>query len=71
MLDRLLARSLNFAVLGLIVSSAVGALLLCYRGLFRVVSKRPEEGVVVIALGVGLAIVCLMLCRHRHELADS
>lgn len=71
MLDRLLARALNVTVMGLIVASAVGALLLGYRGLFRIVSGKPEEGVVAMAAGVCLAGICFMLCRHRHELADS
>ena len=71
MMDRFLARTLNFTVMSLIVASAVGALLLGYRGLLRVFSSRPEEGVGAMVAGVGLAAVCIMLCRHRHELADS
>ena len=71
MMDRLLARTLNLAVMTLIVASAVGALLLGYRGLLQVFGSRPEEGVAAVAVGVGLAGVCFLLCRHRHELADS
>jgi hypothetical protein len=71
MIDRLLARTLNFTVMALIVASAIGALLLGYRGLFRLVGSRPEEGVAPLVCGVGLAAGCFMLCRHRHELADS
>ena len=71
MMDRLLSRALNYSVMGLIVSSALGALLLGYNGLFRAVTGRFEEGIVALAVGLGLAVLCFMLCRHRHELADS
>ena len=71
MMDRLLARTLSLTVMTLIVASAVGALLFGYRGLLRVLGSRPEEGVGAVAIGVGMAAVCFMLCRHRHELADS
>lgn len=71
MIDRLLARTLSWTVMGLIVAAAMGALLLGYRGLLRIVGSRPEEGVGPMALGVILATICIGLCRHRHELADS
>ena len=71
MIDRFLSRTLNLTVMGLIVATAAGALLLGYRGLLRVVGSRPADGVVLLVLGVVLAIVCVLLCRHRHELADS
>ena len=71
MIDRFLARTLNLTVMGLIVATAVGALLLGYRGLLRVVGSKPQDGLVLLVLGVVLAIVCVLLCRHRHELADS
>jgi uncharacterized membrane protein (UPF0136 family) len=71
MIDRFLSKTLNLTVMGLIVASAAGALLLGYRGLLRVVGSRPEDGVVLLVLGVILAVVCVLLCRHRHELADS
>ena len=71
LMDRLLARTLNLTVMGLIVASAAGALLLGYRGLLRVVGSRPGDGVVLLVLGVVLTVVCILLCRHRHELADS
>ena len=71
MMDRFQARILNFTVMGLIVASAIGALLLGYRGLLRVVSGRPDEGVGAVVVGVALAVICFMLCRHRHEIADS
>ena len=71
MMDRLLARALSITVMSLIVAAAIGALLLGYRGLFQIVSSRPGDGVGPLAAGVGLAVVCFVLCRHRHELADS
>ena len=71
MMDRLLARTLNVTVMTLIVASAVGALLLSYRGLLRLLGSRPEDGVGAVVAGIGLAAVCVMLCRHRHEIADS
>ena len=71
MIDRLLARTLNLAVMSLIVASAAGALLLGYRGLLHVVGSRPDRGVTHVALGILLGAACYLLCRHRHELADS
>ena len=71
MMDRLLSRTLNVTVMGLIVASALGALLLSYRGVLAVVSSRPGDGVAALVIGVALAVVCVFLCRHRHELADS
>jgi len=71
MMDRFLSRTLNFAVMGLIVASALGALLLGYHGLYRFVTSRAEDGVGAVVVGIGLAVLCFVLCRHRHELADS
>ena len=71
MIDRLLARTLNLAVMGLIVAAAAGALVLGYRGLFLMVTSRPEQGLTHAGLGVMLGAACYLLCRHRHELADS
>ena len=71
MMDRFLARTLNVTVMTLIVASAVGALLLGYRGLLRLLGSRPGDGVGAVVAGIGLASVCFMLCRHRHEIADS
>jgi hypothetical protein len=71
MMDRLLARALNLTVMGLIVASAIGALVLGYRGLLRIVGSHPGDGVAPLVLGIGLAVLCIALCRHRHELADS
>ena len=71
MMDRLLARTLNLTVMTLIVATAVGALLLGYRGLLQVFGSRPDDGVAAVVVGVALAGICFMLCRHRHELADS
>ena len=56
---------------GCLIVVIVGALLLGYRGVLRVVSSRPEEGVGAVVVGVALAVICFMLCRHRHEIADS
>ena len=71
MLDRLLARTLNLTIMALIVATAVGSLLLGYRGLLQLVGSRPGDGLAPLTLGVGLTVACFMLCRHRHELADS
>jgi hypothetical protein len=71
MMDRLLARTLNLAVMGLIVASAAGALVLGYRGLFLMVTSRPEQGLAHAGLGMMLGAGCYLLCRHRDELADS
>jgi len=71
MMDRLLARALSLTVMTLIVTSAIGALLLGYRGLLRVLGSRPGDGVGALVVGVGLAALCFVLCRHRHEIADS
>ena len=71
MFDRLLTRTLSLTVMALIVATAVGALLLSYRGLLRLIGSRPEDGAASVVLGVTLGVVCLVLCRHRHELADS
>jgi hypothetical protein len=71
MIDRLLSRTLNLAVMGLIVASAIGALVLGYRGLLRIVGSHPTDGFAPLLVGIGLAVLCIALCRHRHELADS
>ena len=71
MIDRLLSRTLNLAVMGLIVASAIGALILGYRGLLRIVGSHPIDGFVPLLVGIGLTIFCITLCRYRHELADS
>ena len=71
MMDRLLARFLNWTVMTLIVAAATGSLLLGYRGLFRLVSNDAEAGMVWLFSGVLLGVGCFLLCRHRHELADS
>ena len=71
MIDRLLARTLSLTVMGLIVASAIGALLLGYRGLFQLVGSHPEQGVAPLVSGAVLTVGCFLLCRHRHELADS
>ena len=71
MMDRILTRTLNFAVMTLIVLAAMASLLLGYRGLYRLVSNDMEGGMVWLFSGVALGVGCYLLCRHRHELADS
>jgi hypothetical protein len=71
MMDRMLARILNYSVMTLIVAAASASLLLGYRGLFRLVSNDAEAGMIWLFSGVALGVGCYLLCRHRHELADS
>ena len=71
MMDRLLNRALSFTVMTMIVATATASLLLGYRGLFRLVSNDAEAGMVWLFSGVALGVGCYLLCRHRHELADS
>lgn len=71
MMDRILNKTLNLSVMALIVATATASLLLGYRGLFRLVSNDPETGMIWLFGGVVLGIGCYLLCRHRHELADS
>ena len=71
MMDRMLARILNYSVMTLIVAAASASLLLGYRGLFRLVSNDAEAGMIWLFSGVALGVACYLLCRHRHELADS
>ena len=71
MLDRMLARILNASVMTLIVAAASASLLLGYRGLFRLVSNDAEAGMIWLFSGVALGVGSDLLCRHRHELADS
>jgi hypothetical protein len=39
--------------------------------LFRLVTGNPEAGIGGLFSGVLLGVGCYLLCRHRHELADS
>jgi hypothetical protein len=71
MMDRILTKTLNCSVMTLIVGTAIGSLLLGYRGLFRLVSNDPETGMIWLFSGIAMGIGCYLLCRHRHELADS
>jgi hypothetical protein len=71
MMDRLLSRTLNVSVMTLIVATAVASLVIGYRGLFRLVTNDAEAGMAWLFCGVGLGVGCYLLCRHRHELADS
>ena len=71
MMDRILSRTLNFTVMALIVATAGASLLIGYRGLFRLVSNEAESGMVWLFAGVALGVGAYLLCRHRHELADS
>jgi hypothetical protein len=71
MMDRILARTLNLSVMSLIVAAATASLLLGYRGLFRLVTNHVEAGMVWLFIGVLLGVGCYLLCKHRHELADS
>jgi hypothetical protein len=71
MMDRILARTLSCSVMALIVATAMASLLLSYRGLYRLVSNHVEAGMVWLFAGAGLGVGAYLLCRHRHELADS
>ena len=71
MMDRILMRALSASVMTLIVATATASLLIGYRGLFRLVSNDAEAGMVWLFSGVALGVCCYLLCRHRHELADS
>lgn len=71
MMDRILFKTLNLSVMALIVATATASLLLGYRGLFRLVSNDVEAGMVWLFTGVALGVGAYLLCRHRHELADS
>jgi hypothetical protein len=71
MMDRILSRTLNLSVMALICVTATASLLLGYRGLYRLVSNDMEAGMVWLFSGVALGVGCYLLCRHRHELADS
>ena len=71
MMDRMLARILNYSVMALIVAAASASLVVGYRVLFRLVSNDAEAGMVWLFSGVALGVGCYLLCRHRHELADS
>jgi hypothetical protein len=55
----------------LIVGTAIGSLLRGYRGLFRLVCNDPETGMIWLFAGIVMGVGCILLCRHRHELADS
>jgi len=71
MMDRILSKTLNGSVMTLIVGTAIGSLLLGYRGLFRLVCNDPETGIIWLFAGIAMGAGCFLLCRHRHELADS
>ena len=71
MMDRLLARTLNASVMCLIVATASGSLLLFYRGLLKLVTRQAEAGAGSVLAAAALGVACVLLCRHRHELADS
>ena len=71
MMDRILIRALSVSVMALIIATATASLLIGYRGLFRLVSNDAEAGMVWLFSGVALGVGCYLLCRHRHELADS
>ena len=71
MMDRILSRTLNLSVMTLICATATASLLLSYRGLYRLVTNEVEAGMVWLFSGVALGVGCYLLCRHRHELADS
>lgn len=71
MMDRILVHALNLTVMTLIIATAIVSLLLGYRGLFRLVSDDAEAGMVWLFSGITIGVGCYLLCRHRHELADS
>lgn len=71
MMDRILSKTLSATVMALIVATASASLVVGYRGLFRLVSNDAEAGMVWLFSGVALGVGCVLLCRHRHELADS
>jgi hypothetical protein len=71
MMDRLLARTLNASVMCMIVATATGSVVLFYRGVFQLMTRHTEPGAGSILLAAVLAVGCVLLCRHRHELADS
>lgn len=70
-MDQLLAKALTGTVMTLIVATAVAALVFGYRGVYFLSTAEAEAGVVWLAAGVTLGVGCYLLCRHRHELADS
>jgi high-affinity Fe2+/Pb2+ permease len=70
MADRLLSRCLWMIIMGLIVTAALGCLILVYSGLFRLISFQWQSGGMVLGAGVLLGTGCWALCRHSDDLID-
>jgi len=70
MTDRLLSRCLWMIVMILIAASALGGLVLLYSGIFSLIVRQFENGVAATCAGLGLALICYLLCKHSEDLMD-
>jgi hypothetical protein len=70
MMDRLLALTMNFTIVGLIAVTGVGSLLTAYWGLFELVSARATNGGCALGCGVAVALVSYKMAKYRNDLVD-
>ena len=70
MTDRFLARCMWMMVMALIAGSAFGGLVLLYSGIFSIIVRQFETGVASTCGGMGLALICYLLCKHSEDLMD-
>jgi hypothetical protein len=70
MIDRMIQRAMWLTVMGLIAAAAIGALILCYRGIYELCSRNLAVAAALIAPGVGLAIGSYLMARCGNDLMD-
>ena len=70
MMDRIVNGALWVLVMALIAISAMGALLLSYRGLFDLCAQRISTGTAELCAGTFIGVASYLLARHANDLMD-
>ena len=70
-LDRILARTLNVAAIGLICAAGALSILIGYSGVLNLLAASVGRAAAQLIAAMLLGVVACRLARHRHELADS